>query len=66
LKARATAAGKNVTTKIHREAGHALLADCPPGYRERPAFEAWTDITDYFGGTSSSGDLTERHRAPVI
>jgi carboxymethylenebutenolidase len=49
LKKRATDAGKDVTTKIYQAAGHAFLADYRPSYREKPAFELWTDITDYFG-----------------
>jgi carboxymethylenebutenolidase len=49
LKQRATAAGKTVTTKIYQDAGHAFLADYRPSYREKPAFELWADITDYFG-----------------
>lgn len=49
LKQRAAAAGKTVTTKIYKEAGHAFLADYRPSYREKPAFELWTDIVDYFG-----------------
>jgi carboxymethylenebutenolidase len=48
LKQRAAASGKDVTTKIYKEAGHAFLADYRPSYREKPAFELWTDITDYF------------------
>jgi carboxymethylenebutenolidase len=43
------ASGKNVTTKIYKDAGHAFLADYRPSYREKPAFVLWTDITDYFG-----------------
>jgi len=49
LKKRATAAGKDVTTKIYRDAGHAFIADYRPSYREKPAFELWADITAYFG-----------------
>ncbi|HUN44126.1 MAG TPA: dienelactone hydrolase family protein [Acetobacteraceae bacterium] len=49
LKQRAAAAGKNVTTKIYRDAGHAFLADYRPSYREAPAFELWGDVTAYFG-----------------
>jgi len=48
LKQRAAAAGKDVTTKIYSEAGHAFLADYRPSYREKPAFELWGDITAYF------------------
>jgi dienelactone hydrolase len=46
LKQRATASGKAVATKIYKDAGHAFLADHRPSYREKPAFELWTDITD--------------------
>jgi carboxymethylenebutenolidase len=49
LKQRATASGKDVTTKIYQDAGHAFLADYRPSYREKPAFELWMDITGYFG-----------------
>ncbi len=49
LKKRATASGKDVTTKIYEDAGHAFLADYRPSYRVKPAFELWTDITAYFG-----------------
>ena len=49
LRKRAAASGKQVTTEIYRDAGHALLADYRPIYREKPAFEMWTDITDFFG-----------------
>jgi carboxymethylenebutenolidase len=48
LKQRAAAAGKDVTTKIYKNAGHAFLADYRPSYREAPAFELWSDITRYF------------------
>ena len=48
LKQRAAAAGKDVTTKIYREAGHAFLADYRPSYRGKPAFELWADIGEYF------------------
>jgi len=49
LKKRAQAAGKDVTTKIYKGAGHAFLADYRPSYREAPAHELWNDITAYFG-----------------
>jgi carboxymethylenebutenolidase len=48
LKQRAAASGQSVTTKIYKDAGHAFLADYRPSYREKPAFELWTDITEYF------------------
>jgi len=48
LKQRAEAAGKDVTTKIYKNAGHAFLADYRPSYREGPAFELWGDITAHF------------------
>ena len=47
LKKRAAAAGKDVTTKIYQNAGHAFLADYRPTYREAPAHEMWTDATAY-------------------
>jgi carboxymethylenebutenolidase len=49
LKKRAAAAGKDVTTKIYKDAGHAFLADYRPSYREKPAFVLWPDIVDWFG-----------------
>ena len=42
LKKRGARAGKDVTTKIYRDAGHAFLADYRPSYREGPAAELWT------------------------
>src|SRR4029077_17499947 len=48
LKQRAQAAGKDVQTKIYNGAGHALLADYRPSYREGPAFQLWGDILVYF------------------
>jgi carboxymethylenebutenolidase len=48
LKNRAQKAGKEVTTKIYQGAGHAFLADYRPSYRERPAFELWSDVTAFF------------------
>ena len=49
LKKRGQAAGKNVTTKIYRNAGHAFLADYRPSYREDAAQELWADATAFFG-----------------
>ena len=49
LKKRAQAAGKDVTTKIYKNAGHAFLADYRPSYREAAAQELWGDIHSYFG-----------------
>jgi carboxymethylenebutenolidase len=49
LKQRAAVAGKNLTTKIYKDTGHAFLADYRPSYREKPAFELWADIAEYFG-----------------
>ena len=49
LKKRAQAAGKDVTTKIYKNAGHAFLADYRPSYREGPAHELWRDATEFFG-----------------
>jgi carboxymethylenebutenolidase len=48
LKKRAQAAGKDVTTKIYKSAGHAFLADYRPSYREQPAFELWSDAVAFF------------------
>ena len=42
------AAGKDVTTKIYKNAGHAFLADYRPSYREGPAFELWNDVPGFF------------------
>jgi carboxymethylenebutenolidase len=49
LKKRGTAAGKDVTTKIYKGAGHAFIADYRPSYREGPAHELWADATSFFG-----------------
>lgn len=49
MKQRGQAAGKDVTTKIYKNAGHAFLADYRPSYREAPAHELWNDITAFFG-----------------
>jgi len=49
LKKRAQAAGKDVTTKIYKNAGHAFLADYRPSYGEAAAQELWGDIQSYFG-----------------
>lgn len=48
LKSRAQKAGKDVTTKVYKNAGHAFLADYRPSYREGPAHELWSDITAFF------------------
>jgi carboxymethylenebutenolidase len=48
LKRRAQQAGKDVTTKIYQNAGHAFLADYRPSYREGPAHELWGDIRGFF------------------
>jgi carboxymethylenebutenolidase len=48
LNSRAQKAGKQVTTKIYKNAGHAFLADYRPSYREGPAFELWSDIVAFF------------------
>ena len=40
---RAQRAGKDVTTKVYKNAGHAFLADYRPSYREQPAIELWSD-----------------------
>jgi carboxymethylenebutenolidase len=49
LKKRAQAAGKDVTTKIYKNAGHAFLADYRPSYREADAQELWGDAQSFFG-----------------
>ena len=46
--ARASAAGKDVTTKVYKNAGHAFLADYRPSYREGPAAELWRDAVAFF------------------
>ena len=43
------AAGKDVTTKIYKNAGHAFLADYRPSYREAAAQELWGDVQSFFG-----------------
>jgi carboxymethylenebutenolidase len=48
LKRRADAAGKDVTIKVYRNAGHAFLADYRPSYREGPATELWADAVAFF------------------
>ncbi|MGH7097512.1 MAG: dienelactone hydrolase family protein [Stellaceae bacterium] len=48
LKSRAEKAGKDITTKVYKNAGHAFLADYRPSYREGPAHELWSDITAFF------------------
>ena len=49
LSKRARAAGKDVTIKVYKNAGHAFLADYRPSYREGPATELWGDATAFFG-----------------
>jgi carboxymethylenebutenolidase len=48
LRTRAQRAGKDVTIKIYKGAGHAFLADYRPSYREAPAAELWTDAVAFF------------------
>jgi carboxymethylenebutenolidase len=48
LKKRAEAAGKDVTIKVYKNAGHAFLADYRPSYREGPAAELWKDGVAFF------------------
>jgi carboxymethylenebutenolidase len=48
LRSRAQRAGKDVTIKVYKNAGHAFLADYRPSYREQPAFELWTDAVAFF------------------
>jgi carboxymethylenebutenolidase len=49
LRQRAVRAGKEVTIKVYRDAGHAFLADYRPSYREAPAQELWHDAVAFFG-----------------
>jgi carboxymethylenebutenolidase len=49
LKKRGQTAGKDVTTKIYKNAGHAFLADYRPSYREAAAQELWGDAQSFFG-----------------
>jgi carboxymethylenebutenolidase len=48
LQKRARAAGKDVTVKVYKNAGHAFLADYRPSYREGPAAELWRDAVAFF------------------
>jgi carboxymethylenebutenolidase len=48
LRSRAQRAGKDVTIKIYKNAGHAFLADYRPSYREGPAAELWEDVVAFF------------------
>jgi carboxymethylenebutenolidase len=48
LRSRAQRAGKDVTIKVYKNAGHAFLADYRPSYREQPAFELWSDAVAFF------------------
>jgi carboxymethylenebutenolidase len=48
LKKRAQTAGKDVTIKVYKGAGHAFLADYRPSYREGPATELWADVVTFF------------------
>jgi carboxymethylenebutenolidase len=48
LRTRAQRAGKDVTIKVYKNAGHAFLADYRPSYREQPAFELWSDAVAFF------------------
>ena len=48
LHKRAQAAGKDLTIKVYKNAGHAFLADYRPSYREGPAAELWRDATAFF------------------
>jgi len=48
LRSRAQRAGKDVTTKVYKNAGHAFLADYRPSYREGPAAELWQDAVAFF------------------
>jgi len=48
LRTRAQRAGKDVTIKVYKNAGHAFLADYRPSYREQPAQELWSDAVAFF------------------
>ena len=48
MRSRAQRAGKDVTTKVYKNAGHAFLADYRPSYREGPAAELWQDAVAFF------------------
>lgn len=48
LRNRAQRAGKDVTIKVYKNAGHAFLADYRPSYREAPAAELWRDAVAFF------------------
>ena len=48
LRTRAQRAGKDVTIKVYKNAGHAFLADYRPSYREQPALELWSDAVAFF------------------
>jgi carboxymethylenebutenolidase len=48
LRQRAQRAGKDVTIKVYKNAGHAFLADYRPSYREQPAAELWSDAVAFF------------------
>jgi len=48
LKSLAQRAGKDVTIKVYKNAGHAFLADYRPSYREGPATELWGDAVTFF------------------
>ncbi len=48
LRSRAQRAGKDVTIKVYKNAGHAFLADYRPSYREGPAAELWQDVVAFF------------------
>jgi carboxymethylenebutenolidase len=41
-------AGKDVTVKVYKNAGHAFLADYRPSYREQAAAELWRDAVSFF------------------
>ncbi len=47
LRSRSQNAGKAVTIKVYKNAGHAFLADYRPSYREGPAFELWSDAVAF-------------------
>jgi carboxymethylenebutenolidase len=48
LKTRGQTAGKDITIKVYKAAGHAFLADYRPSYREGPATQLWADAVAFF------------------
>jgi carboxymethylenebutenolidase len=48
LRSGAQRAGKDVTIKVYKNAGHAFLADYRPRYSEVPADDLWRDAVAFF------------------